>query len=108
MASSLEFVQYVCEQLAGAGEVRYRKMFGEFMVYVSDKPIFLVCDNTVYVKMLDALAGEMQNAQTGSPYTGAKEHYILDIDDAGLAKRIAAILEPITPIPAPKKKKKVQ
>jgi TfoX/Sxy family transcriptional regulator of competence genes len=104
MASSLEFVQYVCEQLAGAGEVRYRKMFGEFMVYVNDKPLFLVCDNTVYVKMLDAIAGEMQTAQKGPPYTGAKEHYILDIDDADLTKRVAAILEPITPIPAPKKK----
>ncbi|MGN0560765.1 MAG: hypothetical protein ACI4K8_06895 [Candidatus Fimenecus sp.] len=25
-------------------------MFGEYMVYVNDKPILMVCDNTVFVK----------------------------------------------------------
>ncbi|MCE5342173.1 MAG: TfoX/Sxy family protein [Eubacteriales bacterium] len=105
MASTLEYIQYVCEQLAGSGEVRYRKMFGEYMVYVNDKPLLLVCDNTTYVKMRDELAGEMHTAERATPYTGAKEHYILDIDDVDLTRRIIAILEPIVPLPTPKKKK---
>ena len=46
MASSPEFVSYLCEQLEGTGEVRSRKMFGEYMVYLNDKPVLLVCDNT--------------------------------------------------------------
>ena len=29
MASRLEYVQYVAEQLSGAGEITYKKMFGE-------------------------------------------------------------------------------
>jgi DNA helicase-2/ATP-dependent DNA helicase PcrA len=37
------------------GAVRYKKMFGEYMVYVNEKPILLVCDNTVFVKILDRL-----------------------------------------------------
>ena len=36
MASTPEFVRYVCEQIAGAGAVRYRKMFGEYLIYVDE------------------------------------------------------------------------
>ena len=105
MATSPDFIEYVCEQIRGAGAVRNRKMFGEYMVYVNDKPILLVCDDTVYVKMLDAVAEEMSDADTGHPYDGAKEHYILDIDNRELSLRVIEILEPITKVPTPKKKK---
>lgn len=36
MASSAGFAAYICEQLEGTGAVRFRKMFGEYMVYVND------------------------------------------------------------------------
>ena len=108
MASTADFVDYVCEQIQGTGFIRYKKMFGEYMVYINDKPILLVCDNTVYVKMLDEIKEDMQNAVTGSPYNGAKEHYILDIDNSDFSKKIIGILEPITPIPKPRKKKTVK
>lgn len=106
MATSIDFIEYVCEQITGVGAVRYKKMFGEYMVYVDDKPILLVCDNTVFVKMLDDLKEHMVNADIGFPYPGAKEHYVLDIDNAEFCKEIIQILLPITPIPKPKKKKK--
>ena len=32
------------------GEVWSRKMFGEYMAYLNEKPVLLVCDNTVFVK----------------------------------------------------------
>ena len=105
MATSVEFIQYVCEQIRGVGEVRYKKMFGEYMVYVNDKPALLVCDDTVYVKILDAIAEDMAEAPKGMPYGGAKEHYILDIDDRDLALRAAAQLENVVPLPKPRKKK---
>ena len=34
MASSVEFAEYVCGQAEGAGEVSYRKMFGEYGIYL--------------------------------------------------------------------------
>lgn len=105
MATPVDFIEYVCEQISGVGDIRYRKMFGEYMVYVNDKPIFLVCDNTVFVKKLDCIADKMREADTGVPYTGAKEHYILDIENAGFSREIVAMLEPVTPLPKPKKKK---
>ena len=105
MATTVDFIEYACGQIEGAGAVRYKKMFGEYMAYVNDKPILLVCDNTVYVKILPCLDGLMADAEKGHPYEGAKEHYILDIDDADLAKAVVAVLEPVTPFPKPRKKK---
>ncbi|MHC1723830.1 MAG: TfoX/Sxy family protein [Aminipila sp.] len=105
MASSLDFIEYVCEQISGVGAVRYRKMFGEYMVYVNDKPILLICDNVVFVKILDCISEQMQKSEKGFPYEGAKEHYILDIDNAEFSKEIITLLEPFIPIPKPKKKK---
>jgi TfoX/Sxy family transcriptional regulator of competence genes len=105
MATSAEYIEFVCGQIAGVGAVRYRKMFGEYMVYVNDKPVLLVCDNTVYVKKLPQAAGLMDGAPCGVPYEGAKEHYILDIDDAPFARQVAALLETVTPLPKPRKKK---
>jgi len=87
------------------GIVTYKKMFGEYMVYINAKPILLVCDNTVYVKMLDEIQQEMQGESIGVPYKGAKQHYILNIDNSDFSKNIISILEPITPLPKPKKKK---
>lgn len=105
MATTVDYIEFVCEQLVGVGAVRYRKMFGEYMVYVNDKPLLLVCDNTVFVKILPELSELMSGAQTALPYEGGKEHYILDIENRALTQAVIEILEPITPLPKPKKKR---
>ncbi len=105
MATTQDFIDYVCEQVAGGWDIRYKKMFGEYIVYINDKPILLVCDNMVFVKMLDCIADSMKNAGIGEPYKGAKPHYILDIEDAEFSKEIIGALESVTPLPKPKKKK---
>jgi TfoX/Sxy family transcriptional regulator of competence genes len=105
MATTLDFIEYVCDQINDVGVVRHKKMFGEYMVYVNDKPILLVCDNTVYVKILPCLEGLLSNAEKGFPYKGAKEHYALDTDNADLLRAVIEVLEPITPLPKPRKKK---
>ena len=106
MASSAEFTAFICEQLEGVGALRARKMFGEYMVYVNDKPVVLVCDDTVFMKKLPCLAGLLGNNPTGAPYEGAKEHYILDPDDGAVLREAAAMAEAVTPLPKKKKKPK--
>jgi TfoX/Sxy family transcriptional regulator of competence genes len=105
MSTSTEYIQYVMERISGCGETRYKKMFGEYMVYIHDKPILLVCDNQVFVKILPCLDEWMAEAERGFPYDGAKEHYILDVDQADLTRAVIAALEPVTPLPKPRKKK---
>jgi len=106
MATTAEFIEFVCAQVAGIGALRYRKMFGEYMVYVEEKPVLLVCDNTVFVKMLPCLNDLMSEATKGYPYAGAKEHYILDIENSDLAKDAIRALLPVTPVPKQKRKNK--
>ena len=54
MASSVEFVEYVCGQAEGAGDVSYRKMFGEYGIYLDGKFIGVICDNQFFVKITKA------------------------------------------------------
>ncbi len=93
------------ERIAGCGVVRYRKMFGEYMVYINEKPILLVCDNSVFVKILPCLDSLMTDAERGFPYDGSKEHYVLDIDNVSLVREVVAALEPVTPLPKSRNKK---
>ena len=107
MATSKEYIEFVCEQLHGCGgEIRYRKMFGEYMVYINDKPALLVCDDTVFAPVHDSIAHLMQDAERGVPYDGAKERYILDIEDRELAHEVMNCLDPHLLDPRPKKRKK--
>lgn len=99
MATTEDYIKFVCEQLPPLWQVRYKKMFGEYMVYANDKPVLLVCDNTVFVKKLPELGELMSDAECGVPYGGAKEHYILDIEDTELAVKVVTVSERITPLP---------
>lgn len=107
MATSVDFIEYVCNQINGYSNwsIRYRKMFGEYMVYVNDKPVLLVCDDTVFVKILPATEALLPNADKGFPYDGAKEHFVLDIEDRDLSCKVVEALEAITPVPQKKKRK---
>lgn len=48
----------------------------------------------------------MKDAPDGVPYEGAKVHYILDIENRELVRSVIAVLEPITPLPKKRAKKK--
>jgi len=98
MTTSIDFIEYVCEQIASAGSIRYKKMFGEYLVYVNERPALLVCDNTVFIKDMPCLRKVLLGAERGFPYNGAKEHYILDIDDREKAKTAAVLIAHNTPL----------
>lgn len=106
MATTVDYIEFICDEIRDLGFIRYKKMFGEYMVYINDKPVLTVCDNTIYVKKLDVLAELMKSAEGGFPYKGAKEHYILDIEDQELSKEVLRILVEVIPVPKPKTKGK--
>lgn len=104
MACTTDFIDFVCSQLNGVGIIRSKKMFGDWLIYIDEKPVILACDNICYVKKLPVIAELMTGADTGFPYNGAKEHYILDIEHRDKSIEIIETLLPA--IPYPKKKKK--
>lgn len=118
MATSESFKDFVLETLDSALEgEQYRfsakKMFGEYCIYVLDssdsapipKPIFLLCDEILYVKQHKILNSILESAPKGFPYPGAKESYILDVDSPQTLRDVVLALAPTLPTPKPKKAK---
>jgi len=105
MACSLDFIEFVSSQIATVGTVRCRKMFGDYMVYVDEKPVIIVCDNIPYVKEHEAIKSIMLSAERGFPYEGAKEMILIkDIEDKSFLMRLIKNMYEV--LPAPKVKKK--
>lgn len=103
MSTSKEYIEFVCEQLDGIEGTSYKKMFGEYLVYIQGKPILLVCDNCVMIRKVPELAELMKDAADGFPYEGARAHYILDIENRELVRSVIEILLAITPMPKRKR-----
>jgi DNA transformation protein and related proteins len=102
-------VDLLLKKLAGAGLLTARKMFGEYCLYLNEKPIALVCDDVLFVKITEAgrlIAGA---ASEGIPYPGAKPHFMFDPQAWGRAKQLVRLIQ-VTfdelPVPKPKKQRK--
>ena len=78
MASKLEFVQYIVEQLHDAGCVTYRKMFGEYGLYLDGKIFALVCDDQLFIKITDAGRRICPELREAAPYEGAKNYFLIE------------------------------
>ena len=85
--------------------MRAKKMFGDWMIYVDEKPIVIACDNICFVKMLPAVRDIMADALTGYPYDGVNPHYILDIEHREKAVEVIRALLPVIPYPKKREKK---
>ena len=105
MATTPEHLEFVLEQLPPLWSIRSRKIFGEYMIYLNDKPILTLCDNTVFVKKPPVLGDIMANSACGCPYEGAKEMLLVeDVDDREfLCTLFRAMYDEV---PAPRVKKR--
>ena len=82
MASRLEYVQYVAEQLSGAGEITYKKMFGEYGLYCDGKIFANVSDDQLFVKITEAGRRLFSGLPEAPPYPGAKDYFLIEnVDD---------------------------
>ena len=111
MASKPEFVEYVAEQCGGAGEITYKKMFGEYALYCGGMLFALVCDNEFFVKITDQTKELYPTLPEKHPYDGAKNYFLVeDLDDRDLLTELvtatcAALPDPKSKKPKAKKEK---
>lgn len=106
MASSVSFVQYVCDQLSGAGEIRFKRMFGEYGLYCDGKFFAVVCDDSLFVKPTKAGAALLADPQYAEPYAGAKPSLLIqNLEDRELMTRLVETTCSELPAPRPRKKK---
>ncbi len=103
MASSKDFLAFVLEQLSPLGDVTFRPMMGEYVLYFAGKTVGGIYDDRLLLKPTAGALRLMPGAETDIPYPGAKELLVADVDNAELTCRvIAAIAEDL---PVPKKKR---
>lgn len=103
MASNADFVKYIAEQCAEAGEIMTKKMFGDYAIYCNGKIFGLICDDRFYIKPTTAGRKLLREVVLRPPYEGAKDYfYITDVDDhAYLSQLVRATY---AELPASKKK----
>lgn len=81
MASSLEFVEYVRDQLSGAGNITYKRMFGEYGLYCDRRFFGTVEDNQLYVKITAAGENLLPDPVIGEPHEGARMFLIENLEE---------------------------
>jgi TfoX/Sxy family transcriptional regulator of competence genes len=105
MATELHFVDYIAETARFGSRLTYKKMFGEYALYLDGKVVAFACDNSLFIKPSAAAAALAPDLPQGPPYPGAKDYRIADelLDDPDLLRRL--IMETAALMPAPKAKK---
>ncbi len=103
MASSKEYLRSVLDRLSSAGDVSYRAMMGEFVVYFRGKVVGGIYDDRFLVKLTDSSRRLMPSAPLELPYEGAKEMLRVDDEISGvfLKELLNATFDEL---PIPKKK----
>lgn len=108
MATKASTIEYLLEQIAQAGKVSARKMFGEYAIYCNGKVVALACDGKLYVKPTKSGKEYIGRVSEAPPYPGAKAHYLITGDqweDSDWLSELIRISEAELPLPKPKKKK---
>lgn len=82
MASSREFVDFAAGQMAGAGEITSKRMFGEYGLYCRGLFFAVICDNQLFIKPTEAGRSLRPDLPLAPPYAGAKDYLLIeDLDD---------------------------
>ncbi len=106
MATAQSTVDFLADQMAEAGDIRSRKMFGEYAIYCDEKVVALVCDDQLFVKPTDAGKTFIGTVTEAPPYPGSKNYYWIDESQWEDRKWVTELIG-ITAkeLPIPKKKK---
>lgn len=94
MASTKDFHDYVVECLQNAGEIRTRKMMGEYILYFRGKVIGGIYDNNLLFKDGPSCAELLPNAEKIYPYEGSKTlmNVIDNFEDTDLMQKVMETL----------------
>jgi TfoX/Sxy family transcriptional regulator of competence genes len=105
MASQQRTVEFLLDQLAEAGSVTAKKMFGEYGLYLDGKMIAMVCDDRLFFKPTDAGRSVFPTVTDGIPYPGAKPCLQVSEEDWDNREGLAALARAtFDALPMPKKK----
>jgi TfoX/Sxy family transcriptional regulator of competence genes len=104
MATGIGTVQFICDQAGLGKRLAYRKMFGEYALYIDGKVVALVCDDQLFLKPTPEGLAYLGSVSEAPPYPGAKPFYLLsaELDDPDRLSGALRITARALPEPRPK------
>lgn len=105
MASKQSTVDFIVDQVAEAGRVSAKKMFGEYAIYCNNKVIALVCDDQLFIKPTNAGKAFINNYVEGYPYPGAKPYLLISAELWDEQEWLSSLIQ-ITALEVPEPKKR--
>ena len=103
MSSTEQYLDFVLDLLGELDDVAHRKMMGEYVLCYRGKVIGGIYDDRFLLKVTPASKRLLPDAPRATPYEGAKEMLLVEIEDRdALCDVVSAMWEEL---PAPKKKK---
>lgn len=108
MASDLEFVEFVVDQLAEDCAPTFKHMFGEFGLYSGGTFFGVICDNRLFMKPTAGGRAHIGDVVEAPPYPGAKNSLLIEdrIEDGEWLSELVRITVRELPPVKPKRKKK--
>ncbi len=88
----MDFVFALCDRIASQYEVKIRKAYNVYVIYVDDKPIFYVRDEIIFIKTKENLDEVIACDEVGYPFSKTIPFYIVpEVGDEMLNKIIASL-----------------
>ena len=104
MSSSNQYLDFVLDLLGELDDVAHRKMMGEYVLYYRGKVIGGIYDDRFLLKVTPASERLLPDAPRVTPYKGAKEMLLVEVEDRDTLRDVVSAMW--EELPAPKQRKK--
>jgi TfoX/Sxy family transcriptional regulator of competence genes len=107
MSTSPASIDHILDTLSDQ-PLTFKKMFGEYALYLNGIVVAFVCDDTLFIKPTPSALALLPEAPRGPAYPGSKDYIIGSeaLDDPDLCIRALRAVASDAPAPKPKKPKK--
>jgi TfoX/Sxy family transcriptional regulator of competence genes len=107
MSSNQKTVDFIIGQMMSAGDVTFKKMFGEYGIFCGGKMVASVCDDKLFVKPTVGGRAYIGDVVEASPYPGAKPSFLISAQKVEDFEWLSGLIKITTEeLPMPVKKKK--
>lgn len=108
MSTSASTVEFIEDQLRGL-PIRTARMFGEYAVYLDEKVVAFVCNDTLFIKPVGLDPALLEGTGLGHAYPGSKLYHEVPgdlLEDSEWLQRAIQATADALPVPPPKKPRK--
>jgi TfoX/Sxy family transcriptional regulator of competence genes len=104
VATEEGFVEHIQSQSGLGDELSFKKMFGEYALYLHGKVVAFACDNQLYVKPTEEGRALLGSVSEHPAYPGSKLYFRIDeqTEDRELLRQLFETTARVLPLPKPK------